>query len=140
MTNLDSCKGQSYYVIRKIRDRSDETGNRMMNCLMCGRCSADCPVQVDTLSIRMNERIRMNDDLAFDYSYLDQPGKKVPRARIAFFGGCMTQLVPGITFSMKKIFDFYEEDYVMIDESESICCGRLLYLSGQKKAYFEIMK
>lgn len=28
----------------------------------------------------------------------------------------------------------------MIDETESICCGRPLFLSGQKKAYFEIMK
>jgi len=140
MTKLDSCNGQSYYFIRKLREPSGISENRMMNCLMCGRCSADCPVQVDTLSIRMNERIRMNDDLAFDYEYLDQPGKKVPRSRIAFFGGCMTQLVPGVTASMKKIFDFYDEDYVMIDETESICCGRPLFLSGQKKAYFEIMK
>jgi Fe-S oxidoreductase len=41
---------------------------------------------------------------------------------------------------MKKIFDFYGEDYVMIDENESICCGRPLYLSGQKQAHFEAVK
>ncbi len=140
MTNLDSCNGQSYYFIRTVRDQPGVPENRMMNCLMCGRCSADCPVQVDTLSIRMNERIRMNDELPFDYSYLDHVVKKTPRARIAFFGGCMTQLVPGISASMKRIFDFYSEDYLMIDENEAICCGRPLFLSGQKKAYFEIMK
>lgn len=140
MTSLDSCQGQSYYCIRQLRERNGVTDKRVMNCMMCGRCSADCPVQVDTLAIRMNERIRMNDGLAFDYAYLDQLLKKGPRARVSFFGGCMTQLVPGITASMKRIFNFYEEDYMMIDEMEAICCGRPLYLSGQKRAYFEIMK
>lgn len=140
MTDLDSCKGQSYYLIRTVRGLSGFPEKRMMNCMMCGRCLADCPVQVDTLAIRMNERIRIHDDLAFDYTYLDRPVKKASHARIAFFGGCMTQLVTGVIASMKKIFDFYDEEYAVIDETEAICCGRPLYLSGQKKAYFEIMK
>lgn len=140
MTNLNLHKGQSYYFIRKLREASGVCENTIMNCLMCGRCLNDCPVEVDTMSIRMNERIRMNDDLGFDYSYLDDPEQKDSPARIAFFGGCMTQLTPGITASMKKIFNFYGEDFVMIDETDSICCGRPLFLSGQKQAYFEIIK
>ncbi len=140
MTNIEGYKGQSYYFIRNLRNISGVCDSAIMNCMMCGRCLDDCPVRVDTLAIRMNERIRRNDDLLFDYSYLDQPGPKTSPARIAFFGGCMTRLTPGIISAMKKIFKFYGEDFVMIDETESVCCGRPLYLSGQKQAYFEIIK
>lgn len=140
MTNITGYKGQSYYFIRKMRNISGVCDSAIMNCMMCGRCLSDCPVQVDTLSIRMNERIRRNDNLRFDYTYLDQSIQKVLPSRIAFFGGCMTQLVPGISTAMKKIFKLYGEDFVMIDETESVCCGRPLYLSGQKQAYFELIK
>jgi len=140
MTSLDKYHGQTYYFIRKIREKSGACENTIMNCLMCGRCLNDCPVRVDTLSIRMNERIRINNDLGFDYSYLNHPGQKASSAKIAFFGGCMTHLTPGITASMKTIFNHYGEDYVMIDETDSVCCGRPLFLSGQKQAYFEIIK
>jgi Fe-S oxidoreductase len=108
--------------------------------MMCGRCAVDCPVKVDTLAIRMNERIMLNDEINFDYSYNDYRELKALPARIVFFGGCMSKLTPGIVASMKKIFDFYGEDYIMIDENESICCGRPLYLSGQKQAHFEVVK
>jgi len=140
MTSLNKYRGQTYHFIRKIRETSVACENIIMNCMMCGRCLNDCPVRVDTLSIRMNERIRMNNDLNVDYSYLKHPKQMVSQSKIAFFGGCMTHLTPGIITSMKKIFEFYREDFTMIDETESVCCGRPLYLSGQKQAYFEIIK
>lgn len=140
MTNYDKYQGQNYYYIRKIREADESCVDSTMNCLMCGRCAKDCPVQVDTLAIRMNERIQMNNEIHYDFSYNDFKEYKSLPARIVFFGGCMTRLTPGITSSMKKIFDFYGEDYVMIDEAESMCCGRPMYLSGQKQAYYEIVK
>lgn len=140
MTNITAYKGQSYYFIRNMRNISGVCDRAIMNCMMCGRCLSDCPVQVDTLSIRLNERIRRNNDLSFDYAYLEQTEQKISPARIAFFGGCMTQLSPAIIASMKKIFSFYNEDYVLVDETEAICCGRPLYLSGQKQAYFDMIR
>jgi Fe-S oxidoreductase len=140
MTNYDSYQGQNYYFIRKIREANESGADSTMNCMMCGRCSKDCPVQVDTLALRMNERIMLNDEINFDFSYNDYHEYKPLPARIVFFGGCMSRLTPGIVSSMKKIFDFYGEDYVMVDETESICCGRPLYLSGQKQAHYEVVK
>ena len=140
MTTLDGCRGQTYYFIRSLRNISGTFENKIMNCLMCGRCLNDCPVGIDILSIRLNERNRMNDDYAFNYSYLDTPDLKISPARVVFFGGCMSHLTPGINASMRKIFDYYGEDYIIIDETEPVCCGRPLFLSGQKKAFFEIMK
>ena len=140
MTNYDKYQGQNYYYIRNIRESNESCTDSTMNCMMCGRCSNDCPVQVDTLAIRLNERIMMNDGINFDFSYHDFREYRSMPARIVFFGGCMSHLTPGITSSIKKIFDFYGEDYVMVDDSESICCGRPVYLSGQKQAYYEIVK
>lgn len=140
MTNYDNYQGQNYYFIRKIREADTSCADLTMNCMMCGRCAKDCPVQVDTLALRMNERIMLNDEINFDFSYNDYREYKPLSARIVFFGGCMSQLTPGIVASMKKIFDFYGEDWVMVDETDSICCGRPLYLSGQKQAYYEIVK
>jgi Fe-S oxidoreductase len=140
MTRYDKYQGQNYYYMRKIREAEESFPDSTMNCMMCGRCAKDCPVQVDTLALRMNERIQINNDMDYDFSYNEYKEHKSLPARIVFFGGCMTRLTPGITASMKKIFDFYGEDYVMIDESESICCGRPAYLSGQKQAYYEIVR
>jgi Fe-S oxidoreductase len=140
MTNYDKYQGQNYYYIRNIREADESCVDSTMNCMMCGRCSNDCPVQVDTLSLRMNERIALNDNINYDFSYNDFRENKSLPARIVFFGGCMARLTPGIISSMKKIFDFYGEDYVMVDETEPICCGRPVYLSGQKQAYYEIVK
>jgi len=140
MTNYDRYKGQNYYFLREIREADSSCTDSTMNCMMCGRCAVDCPVKVDTLALRMNERIMLNDEINFDFSYNDYREFKSLPARIVFFGGCMSRLTPGIVASMKKIFDFYGEDYIMIDENESICCGRPLYLSGQKQAHFEVVK
>jgi Fe-S oxidoreductase len=140
MTNYERYQGQNYYFIRKIREANETCMDSTMNCLMCGRCAKDCPVQVDTLALRMNERIMLNDNINYDFSYNDFREYKTTPSRIVFFGGCMTHLTPGIISSMKKIFDFYGEDYVMVDETENICCGRPVYLSGQKQAYYEIVK
>jgi Fe-S oxidoreductase len=87
----------------------------------------------------MNERIRSNNNLDYNFSNLESM-QKSSSTKIAFFGGCMTSLTPGITASMKKIFNFYNEDYTIVDETDAFCCGRPLYLSGQKQAYFELMK
>jgi len=140
MTNYDSYQGQNYYFIRKIREADASCPDSTMNCMMCGRCSKDCPVQVDTLALRMNERIMLNNEINYDFSFNEYHEYKSVPARIVFFGGCMSRLTPGVVSSMKKIFDFYGEDYVMVDETESICCGRPLYLSGQKQAHYEVVK
>lgn len=133
--------GQSVNFIRNYRRAGPVDPVQTMNCLMCGRCNVSCPVRVDSIEIRMNERNRSHGRMLADYSYLDDghQRKGLP-ARIAFFGGCMTQLTPSIVQAMKKIFMMAGEDYRWVDADENICCGRPLQLSGQFEAYRAIVQ
>jgi len=140
MTERNGNRGQNYYFIRKLRDEEGADESTIMNCLMCGRCMEACPVKIDTLALRMNERLRINDQLGFILPASGQPVQKKSPVRIVYFGGCMSKLTPAVTSSMKKIFNHYGEDFIMADETESICCGRPMFLSGQKQAYMQIMK
>ena len=143
---LDACQmnvktglmGQSIYFLRNLRNGKKPKEDSVMNCLMCGRCKQVCPVQVDTLSIRMNERNRINGKMNYDFSYLDEASWPAFPSKIVFFGGCLTRLTPAITEAMKKIFMLTGEDFIFIDEYEAICCGRPLLLSGQYEAFREI--
>jgi Fe-S oxidoreductase len=140
MAEKNGYRGQNYYFIRKLRDAAGPDKSTIMNCMMCGRCMDACPVRIDTMALRMNERFRINDNLQFDLPYNGQVSLKKTPVRIVFFGGCMSKLTPAVTASMKKIFSYYGEDYIMIDENDPFCCGRPMLLTGQKQAYQKIMK
>ena len=130
---LDNHEVQSVYLIRSIRNQDRKRRLKMIadNCLMCDRCTSDCPVGIDLSAIRRMYRDKGELDTIGNYSYLDRtkhPFNAI--GRVAYFGGCMSHLTPGITESMETIFEAAGQKYWYMDKQRSICCGRPLQQQG----------
>lgn len=124
---------QSVYLIRSIRNQEREERVRMIadNCLLCDRCSVDCPVGIDLNSIRRIVRNKGELDTVGNYNYINENLNSFNAiGRVAYFGGCMSHLTPGITESMERIFAAVEQPYWYMDKNRSICCGRPLQQQG----------
>ena len=130
---LENHEIQSVYLIRSLRNQ--ERGNRLKmiadNCLMCDRCTVDCPVGIDLSALRRLTRDKGKLDTTGNYKYLSK--RQIPFnaiGRVAYFGGCMSHLTPGITESMEKIFNAAGQKYWYMDKQNTICCGRPLLQQG----------
>ncbi|MCK3685711.1 (Fe-S)-binding protein [Maribellus sp. YY47] len=136
---LDNCQlsaaginnTQSVYILKNIRNHnlSDE---QLFNCLLCGKCEVDCPVGINTIDLRITQRIESTRQYNSSYKYLEDG--PVPKADTVYFAGCMTHLTPGIIASMKKLFHLAGENVWFMDEEKAPCCGRPLMLAGQYEA------
>ena len=116
---LENHEIQSVYLIRSLRNQ--ERGSRLKmiadNCLMCDRCAVDCPVGIDLSALRRQTRAKGAIDTTGNYVYLDK--KQTPFnaiGRVAYFGGCMSHLTPGITESMERIFTAADQKYWYMDK------------------------
>ncbi|MBP5347576.1 MAG: (Fe-S)-binding protein [Bacteroidaceae bacterium] len=130
---LENHEIQSVYLIRSLRNQ--ERGSRLKmiadNCLMCDRCTVDCPVGIDLSALRRMTRNKGKLDTKGNYKYLSK--RQAPFnaiGRVAYFGGCMSHLTPGITESMEKIFNAAGQKYWYMDRQSTICCGRPLLQQG----------
>ena len=130
---LENHEIQSVYLIRSLRNQ--ERGSRLKmiadNCLMCDRCTVDCPVGIDLSALRRQTRAKGAIDTTGNYTYLNK--RQTPFnaiGRVAYFGGCMSHLTPGITESMEKIFTAAGQKYWYMDKLGTICCGRPLQQQG----------
>ena len=136
---LDKCQlsvagiddSQSVYLLKNIRNKNlcDE---KLFNCLMCGKCQIDCPVGIETVNLRITQRIESTKQYNSSYNYLEY--QSATKADVVYFAGCMTHLTPGIITSMKKIFSLSGEKIWFMDEEKAPCCGRPLMLAGQYDA------
>lgn len=123
---------QSVYLLRNLRNLEHhkdiiEAGK---NCLMCNRCSEDCPVNIDLMNIRRFSRDKNELDKTENYEYLQNIKGFNAIGRVAYFGGCMSHLTPGITESMETIFKAVGQKYWFMDQDRTICCGRPLLQQG----------
>ncbi|MFO7669695.1 MAG: (Fe-S)-binding protein [Bacteroidales bacterium] len=142
---LDRCQlsvagiddSQSVYMLKSIRNKrlGDE---QLFNCLMCGKCQTDCPVGIDTIDLRITQRIESTLQYNSSYDYLET--SPAHRADMIYFAGCMTHLTPGIIASMKTIFKTVGDDVWFMDEEKAPCCGRPLMLAGQYNAASKLIK
>ncbi len=125
---------QGVYMLRSIRNLEYQSQQETIseNCLLCGRCEVDCPVQIDLNDIRRQVRINNKRDIDTqgNYDYLKNVHSFNAIGRMAYFGGCMSHLTPGVTEAMQKIFETTGQKYWYMDEAESICCGRPLLQQG----------
>lgn len=128
-TELGINNVQSVYFLRNLRYKMDKP-DVADNCLLCARCASDCPVNIDLMAIRQQERNKRELDTVGNYAYLDKVQPFNAIGRIGYFGGCMSHLTPGITQSMKTIFEAAGQKYWFMDEDRSICCGRPLIQQG----------
>jgi Fe-S oxidoreductase len=130
---LGNHKVQSVYLVRSIRNQERPGKIKMIadDCLMCDRCSVDCPVGIDLNAIRRIVRNKGTLDTKGNYSYVHENKYSFNAiGRIAYFGGCMSHLTPGITESMEKIFEAAGQKYWYMDKQRSVCCGRPLQQQG----------
>ncbi|MBR5936476.1 MAG: (Fe-S)-binding protein [Bacteroidaceae bacterium] len=130
---LENHEIQSVYLIRSLRNQ--ERGSRLKmiadNCLMCDRCTVDCPVGIDLSALRRQTRDKGAIDTTGNYTYLNRKqGTFNAIGRVAYFGGCMSHLTPGITESMERIFNAADQKYWYMDKLNTICCGRPLQQQG----------
>ncbi|MGD9976870.1 MAG: heterodisulfide reductase-related iron-sulfur binding cluster [Bacteroidales bacterium] len=130
-TDLNINDTQPAYFIRDLR-YSQPNQRLRETCMMCMRCVEACPVGIEITKIRTNDRKRYQPFGKNSYAYLS--GYSYPKAKIAFFAGCMGHLTPSAIKSTLKLFDTAKVDYTFIDRDGSICCGRPLHLAGQANA------
>ncbi len=120
---------QSVYFLRDLRYKKN-VPQIADNCLLCERCASDCPVNIDLMAIRRQERNKRGLDTENNYQYLNDLKPFNAIARVGYFGGCMSHLTPGIPEAMKAIFEAAGQKYWYMDEEKSICCGRPLLQQG----------
>ncbi|MBR4135812.1 MAG: (Fe-S)-binding protein [Bacteroidales bacterium] len=130
--DLDIPEVQSVYLLRNLRNLEyhKDIVTAAKNCLMCNRCVEDCPVNIDLMNIRRIARDKGKIDMPDSYSYLKNVNSFNAIGRVAYFGGCMSHLTPGITQAMETIFQAAGQDYWYMDEQGTICCGRPLLQQG----------
>lgn len=131
---------QSVYFLRDRRYRMLrlETAD---NCLMCGRCAAKCPVDIDLNTLRLNSRDRMRnvpDERRYDYfKGLDRSSGG---GKVGYFAGCMTLLTPRTMTAMERVFEAAGEEVWWADREGGVCCGRPLKLSGETDSAHKMMR
>ncbi len=130
-TSLGMKDTQPVYFLKKLRHHK-EHATLTDNCLICGRCEAACPVDLELNALRISQRTDYTRITKSAYDYI--PEKSGVQAKVAYFAGCMGHLTPGVIRSMQTIFTKANINYTFIDENGSVCCGRPILLSGNQNA------
>lgn len=137
-TSLGMHDTQSVYFLKNIRHKK-ENSIPIENCLMCGRCEEACPVDLHLNALRLSQRPDYSRITKDTFSYISS-STNPSTAKVAYFAGCMGHLTPSVIQSMKHIFNKAKIDYTFIDQSEGICCGRPLMLSGNYNTAWVLME
>ena len=138
-TELGINNVQAVYLLRDIRNFVFHR-KATENCLMCNKCETDCPVGIEISAIRCQERDKGKLNTENNYRFIEPLKSFNAIGRVAFFGGCMSHLTPGTTESMKKIFEAVGQKYWIMDEDQTICCGRPLLQQGFSSQAAELRK
>ena len=131
---LDITNIQGVYLLQTIRNKDlfNKEQDIANMCMVCGRCSTECPVGIDLATIRRQVRSQAVKpiDHSDGFQYLKQQQHFNAIGRVAYFGGCMSHLTPGITEAMEQIFQAANQNYWYMDKESTMCCGRPLLQQG----------
>lgn len=132
------------YLNRQIKRHNERRIEQISDkCLLCGKCSAVCPVGVEGDKIRIAQRSTRRYEIGHDYSAIDPKGLTSCMEngrKVLYFMGCMTSLTPAIGRAMTAIMDKASEDYTVMDQDGGICCGRPMLIAGRKDAAEEMIR
>ncbi len=126
---------------RRIEEISDK-------CLLCGKCTAVCPVGVQGDKMRIAQRSVRKYNLAPDYSNIDEKillegcnkfvntnnkdVSSIENKRVLYFAGCMTDLTPSISKSTTSLLKKAGIRFEIMDKNSRICCGKPMLMAGRK--------
>jgi Fe-S oxidoreductase len=124
--DLGNEKPAAVYFLNSIRAQKVKT-NLSFDCMICGRCEQFCPVGISLNEHRMIQRNKLISN-SYNFHFLKNGSQ--PKAKVAYYAGCMTHLTPSIKKAMIYILDESRTDYVFLDKDGGACCGRPMMLSG----------
>lgn len=150
-------KDTTVYLNRQIKRRNENRIEEISDkCLLCGKCSAVCPVGVEGDKIRIAQRSTRKYNLSPDYSNIDEK-KLIERCnkfvttnnisvsqaknqKVLYFTGCMTSLTPAISKSTLSVLRKAGVRYDIMDKDGGICCGRPMLMAGRLEQAEEMVK
>ena len=150
-------KDATVYLNRQIKRNNERRIEEISDkCLLCGKCTAVCPVGVEGDRIRIAQRSIRPYNLTPDYSNIDENSailavnnfvstknnivSNTNNERVLYFAGCMTALTPGIRKSMESVLRKAGVSFEMMDKDGGICCGRPMLMAGRKAPAKEMIR
>ncbi len=121
--DADIHHSQGVYFLRELRYGVPER-DTTENCMMCGRCSAACPVGIGIDNLRLMERVKAVDSLVHPFPWQMVSREEEDPVDLLYFAGCMSHLTPGLVAATRAILDKASVRYAMLDEKGGLCCGR----------------
>lgn len=125
--NIKDC---TVYLTRQIRRGNEKRIAEISDkCLLCGKCEAVCQVGVQGPEIRIQQRAIREYSINQDYS--DIAALPVREAKVLYFSGCMSKLVPSIGRSVESVLRKAGVDVEWMDRDGGLCCGRPMLTAGR---------
>ena len=141
-------KDTTVYLNRQIKRHNERRIEEISDkCLLCGKCTAVCPVGVEGDKMRIAQRSARHYNLSPDYSNIDQNRLKnslnnfvtelnnnvlqTNNEKVMYFQGCMTNLTPSISRSLTSILKKASVNYEIMDKDGGLCCGRPMWMAGR---------
>lgn len=136
-------KDSTVYLTRQLRrgnrNRVDQISDK---CLLCGKCTSVCQVEVDGPLLRVLARSERKYGISADFSFERIGQSEMPTAKdgLLYFSGCMSQLTPIIGHSVESVLRKAQIDFTWLDRDEGLCCGRPLRTAGRIKEADELVR
>lgn len=130
------------YLNRQIRRGNEKRIEEISDkCLLCGKCTAVCPVGVEGDRLRIAQRSVRRYGINPDYTSIDTSPLTVDsRSKVLYYAGCMTALTPSIKKAMESLLRKAGIDYELMDKDGGICCGRPMWMAGRIDQARQMMK
>ena len=141
-------KDTTVYLNRQIKRHNERRIEEISDkCLLCGKCTAVCPVGVEGDKMRIAQRSARHYNLSPDYSNIDANDLRnsfnnfvtelnnnvlsADTEKVLYFQGCMTNLTPAISRSLTSILKKASVNYEIMDKDGGLCCGRPMWMAGR---------
>ena len=149
-------KDTTVYLNRQIKRYNEKRIEEISDkCLLCGKCTALCPVGVEGDRMRIAQRSIRKYNLSPDYSNIDEnmllercnkfvsstnnDVSSAQNQKVLYFAGCMTALTPVISKSTQSVLQKAGIKFEMMDKDGGICCGRPMLMAGRKEQAEEMV-